>query len=99
MNKISYEERREAYREALVKWGAEAQLTKAEEELAELIVEICHMKLGRGDPEKLADELADATIMLEQLRQIFDINDAVCAHMDMKVRRLQLLIQRDGGTQ
>ena len=98
-NKITYEERRAVYQAAIEKYGEKAQLTKAVEELGELIVEICHMRLGRGDREALADELADATIMCEQLRQIFDINDEVCDHMDYKVLRLsQRICRKDTGT-
>ena len=47
------------------------------------------MRNGRGDRELFADELADLTIMLEQLCLIYDVNDLVCEHMDLKAIRLQ----------
>lgn len=37
----------------------------------------------------IIEEVADATIMLEQLRSIFNINDAVCEAMDAKIERLR----------
>ena len=48
------------------------------------------------DPDRMEDaipsiieEVADATIMLEQLRLIFGINDEVCEAMDAKIERLK----------
>ena len=38
---------------------------------------------------EMAEEIADVTIMLEQLGLIYDINDLVCWYMDAKVLRLQ----------
>ena len=89
MNKITYEERKAIYEVALQKWGAGAQAIVTVEEMSELTKEICKLHRGRIDMEALADEIADVTIMLEQLRLIFDLNDAVCHHMDIKVLRLQ----------
>ena len=37
------------------------------------------------------------TIMLEQLRIIFDMNDQVCEHMDKKIERLMGRIERDSA--
>ena len=38
--------------------------------------------------DSIAEEIADVTIMMEQLRYIFQINDDVCRYMDEKVARL-----------
>ena len=95
MNKVTYEERRAAYEAAEQAWGVDAQLTMAVEEMSELTKEICKMKRGKVDFEALADEIADVTIMLEQLKLFFALDDMVCEHMDMKIRRLQ---DRLGGT-
>lgn len=96
MNKISYEERKVVYEKALQTWGVEAQIMMAIEEMSELTKELCKHHRGRPNIEDIADEIADVTIMLEQLRLIFGVNDAVCAHMDYKVLRLQ---SRLGGVQ
>lgn len=89
MNQVTYEERKLTYLAAVHMWGVEAQTKMAIEEMSELIKEICKIGRGKSDMEAFADEIADVTIMLEQLRLIYDLNDAVCEHMDMKVRRLR----------
>ena len=94
MNKINYEDRKKVYQAALRKWGADLQTMMAVEEMSELTKEICKIKRGKMDMDALADEIADVTIMLEQLREIYGLNDAVCDHMDAKILRLQ---SRVGG--
>lgn len=88
MNEIDYERRKAVYAEAVERYGVEAQCLMVVEEMSELTKEICKISRGKIDLEGLADEIADVTIMLEQLRIMYDLNDAVCEHMDMKVRRL-----------
>lgn len=88
MNKISYAERSLAYAEAINMFGKNAQLIVALEELSEAQKEICKALRGKVDLDHLAEEVADATIMLEQVRQIFAINNEVCEYMDAKIRRL-----------
>ena len=94
MNKINYEDRKKIYQAAMRKWGADLQTMMAVEEMSELTKEICKIKRGKMDLDALADEIADVTIMLEQLREIYGLNDAVCDHMDAKILRLQ---SRVGG--
>ena len=94
MNKINYEDRKTVYQAALRKWGVDLQTMMAVEEMSELTKEICKIKRGKMDLDALADEIADVTIMLEQLREIYGLNDAVCDHMDAKILRLQ---SRVGG--
>lgn len=89
MNEISYEERRAIYGEALQRFGPEHQMNKFDEELGEFLTELARMRNGEGSIEKMAEELADLTIMLEQLRLIFNVNEKVCGYMDQKIRRLQ----------
>lgn len=89
MNKIPYEERVKTYTNALCRYGRNAQMVVALEELSECQKEICKILRGGGDLEHLAEEIADATIMLEQLQLIFTINDLVCQKMDEKILRLE----------
>ena len=96
MNKINYEDRKKIYHAALNKWGVDLQTMMAVEEMSELTKEICKIKRGKMDLDALADEIADVTIMLEQLREIYGLNDAVCDHMDAKILRLQ---SRVGGAE
>lgn len=93
MNKINYEERAKVYTDALETFGATAQLVVALEEMSEVQKEICKTLRGNGSILHLAEEVADATIMLEQVRQIFGINEEVCKAMDGKVARLQQRIE------
>ena len=93
MNKISFEERAEVYANALSTFGPNMQLIVALEEMAELQKEITKALRGDLHPMHLAEEVADATIMLEQLRQIFNINEEVCDMMDKKIARLAFRVE------
>lgn len=90
---MTYEERTNVYADALATFGANMQLIVALEELSEVQKEIC--KALRGDlyTSHLAEEVADATIMLEQVRQIFNINEAVSDIMNSKIWRLRQRIE------
>lgn len=93
MNKIGIEERSRVYAHALAVFGPGAQLIVALEELSEVQKEICKALRGKCNREHLAEEIADATIMLEQVRQIFAIDDEVCSAMNEKIIRLRHRIQ------
>ena len=97
MNKIGYVERCAVYSDAMDVFGGDTQLIVAVEELSECQKEICKVLRGDGDLEHLAEEVADATIMLEQVRIMFDINDATCRHMDAKIERLKKRIEARNG--
>lgn len=88
MNQIPYEIRRKVYTRAREVNGLDKQLVVAVEELSEVQKEICKVLRGEGSMAHLAEEIADATIMLEQLRLFFDINQKVCEQMDAKMTRL-----------
>lgn len=94
MNKIPYEKREEIYMDALAAFGPDIQLVIALEELSEIQKEICKALRGGIRPAHLAEEIADATIMLEQTRNIFGINEAVCRMMDDKIIRLRQRIEK-----
>ena len=96
MNKISYEQRAQVYTNALICFGEKAQMVMALEELSECQKEICKKLRGYSNLEHLAEEIADATIMLEQMRLFFGINDMVCEKMDEKVKRLDALLKNIG---
>ena len=88
MNKIPYEERVKTYTNAFIAYGEDRQIVKCLEELAERQQVICKVLYGEDTMEHMAEEIADATIMLEQMRMIFNINDKVCEYMDAKVKRI-----------
>ncbi len=86
---IPYEERRAVYEAAIDHYGVEHQIWKAVEEMSELIKELAKRQDEGGTThEALVDELADATVMLEQLRLLFGVNKEVRDRMDFKVCRL-----------
>ena len=64
------------------------------EEMSEVIKEITKLMRGELNREHLAEEIADATIMLEQLRNMFNINDSVSSWMDYKVAELQRKVRK-----
>lgn len=88
MNQVPYEDRCKVYTNALIQYGDRKQMVKCVEELAECQQAICKIILGGENFDHLAEEVADATIMLEQMRLMFNINDRVCEYMDEKVLRL-----------
>lgn len=89
MEKIDYDTRKCVYEEAIATWGAENQEKMVVEEMSELTKEICKHWRGRDNLDAIADEIADVTIMLEQLCLIYNLKPAVCNHMDKKIIRLQ----------
>lgn len=93
MNNISYEERSKIYADAAATFGENMQIVVALEELSEVQKELCKALRGRVNTFNLAEEVADATIMLEQIRQMFNINEQVCGYMDEKVLRLRQRIK------
>lgn len=88
MNKITYDQRVQTYTNALIHFGKANQLVVTLEELSECQKEICKVMRGQSNLDALAEEIADATIMLEQVRLIFSLNELVCEKMDEKVKRL-----------
>ena len=88
MNKIDHATRVAVYEKAIAHNGVLLQAIVALEELSEAQKEICKLLREKGDIEHFAEEIADATIMLEQLRVMFDCDEAVCRYMDEKVERL-----------
>lgn len=93
MNHITPEERAKVYADALNTFGANCQLVVALEELSELQKEICKALRGNINLVNLAEEVADVTIMLEQVQQIFLIHDSVGNMMDGKILRLRQRIE------
>jgi NTP pyrophosphatase (non-canonical NTP hydrolase) len=59
------------YQATITRWGVDAQYDQAIEECAELIAALKHFKRGKISQQTVIDELADATLMLGQLRWMF----------------------------
>lgn len=83
---------KELYKQVCDKYGADAQLNVAIEELSELIKEICKHKRGQDNLDAIAEELADVEIMCEQLRFIFGFEYRVDEWKKFKINRLTTLL-------
>lgn len=79
---------------AIKHFGVEGQINKAVEEMGELITELSRRYLPRYDKDRVAEEVADALIMLEQLRIIFGASK-VDGYIAEKLERLEKTINGD----
>lgn len=87
----------ELYKKAISKFGRENQIIKAIEELGELTVELSKY-LGKQssivfDVDKVATEITDVLIMLEQLAIIFDCEVELEYFRSLKLERLLGLVE------
>lgn len=82
-------EEREIFERALDLYGVEHQKLKLIEEIGELQAELCRMQDGRSDLDRIAEEMADVLICLDQLRMGLQCGGAVQAWRLRKVERLR----------
>ena len=82
------EDRLSLYKKAIETWGIEAQRNMAFEELGELNTILARDRRGRATKEEILTELADVTIMCEQMATIigFDLYEK---EMERKLIRLR----------
>lgn len=76
------------------KFGQQAQLNKAIEELSELIRAISRIET-ENDEKNLVEELADARIMIEQIEQHYKLKEKVKIWKMFKLERLNYYLQED----
>ena len=69
------EDRIKIYKEAIAKWGEEAQVNMLNEECGELITAVAQFRRGRTSHHDVMTELADASIMIEQLATMMNYED------------------------
>ena len=82
---------------AIAIFGMEMQQIVAMEELGELIQEISKQLRGKGDPEHLAEEIADVRIMLDQLVLMHNLFRKVDEYQDKKIIRLRERVFQEGS--
>lgn len=87
MNK---ENRIEIYKRAIKNWGEQAQIDMVNEECGELITAIAQFRRGRTSHHDVMTELADVSIMVEQLATIMNYED----FEKEKERKLGRLVER-----
>ena len=78
-------------------YGADIQSTVCMEECAELIQAVSKQKRGKSDKHHLAEEIADVTICLEMLMQIYEISDSYINNwIDIKMHRIEQRMNNGG---
>lgn len=77
------------YKQLIEKFGAEAQIIVAIEELSELQKELCKRLRGEAGIRKISEEMADVEIMLEQLKLIFENEHPVSLEKNYKINRIK----------
>ena len=85
---VSEIDEKEIYRQAIDKWGAEAQITMVFEEMAELQKELCKSLRGKENRIEIAEEMADVEIMLEQMKILYNAENLVESNKKYKLKRL-----------
>lgn len=85
------EEKRALLRRAVSLWGTMAQWNMVVEETSEMNAMINRVRRGRATTDQLAEEVADATIMLEQARLMVG-EGLVDRYIDKKLERLRMRI-------
>ena len=84
------------YRTAVNRYGKQAQLIVAVEELAELQKEITKHLRGENNQEHITEEIADVEIMLEQVKMMCDINESqITVWKKRKRERLKKKLEDD----
>ena len=88
---MTIENRKEIYESAVTKWGIAPQMNMTIEECSELIKSICKAHRYGDSPEiceSVIDEIADVTIMCEQMAFIFG-EELVQNKIEEKLKRLE----------
>ena len=93
-NVDSSKRNKEIYKKAITKYGLIAQIDMVFEEMSELQKELCKFKRGKSNISNIAEEMADVKIMLEQMELAFNIKDKVEFEKDLKIKRLEKIIER-----
>jgi NTP pyrophosphatase (non-canonical NTP hydrolase) len=79
---------RQILQAAIARFGRDAQHDMAIEECGELVVALSHIRRDRIPVSKLADEIADVAIMLEQLQILYGCHELVTDKVQHKLARL-----------
>lgn len=88
---MTHDERVDIMCSAVDTYGNGKQISKAIEELSELIRALARC----NDRDNIDEEIADVQIMIHQLVYIFDNSDQVKDWMDRKLERLKKRMEED----
>lgn len=88
---------KETCREAINKFGKEAQLAQFHEEIGELVTAIARLGRGRATTKDVAEELCDVYLCMHQMMVLFEIDDITVEYfVNAKLHRLQERIKKHG---
>lgn len=88
------------YKKALKVYGIETQINMVFEEMSELQKGLCKYLRGKEpivQKLRIAEELADVEIMLEQMKYILGLEKAVHNHKEYKIFRLKQRLDKEEG--
>ena len=87
LNQEKYDSLMSASKQAIEKWGVEAQIQQMIEESSELICELARIKReGRTSPEQITEEMVDCYIMIHEMICVFG-DDLFKSMFDKKMDR------------
>lgn len=89
-------DRIELYKKAINTWGEEAQVNMLYEECGELITAIAQFRRGRAMQKDVMTELADVSIMVEQIATLLNFEDYE-AEKNKKLKRLEKRLENYGN--
>ena len=87
-------EAHEIYRKAIETYGVEPQTKMAIEEMAELTNALMKFARGRVTVDDIVEEIADVSVMIQQLSIIFG-QKAVQLQIDYKTQRLAKRLNKE----
>jgi len=79
----------EIYQDAISTWGKEMQIIMCLEEMSELQKELIKNIRGKNNITLIAEEIADVSIMLEQMALIFNCHNTTVNYKKYKLARLK----------
>lgn len=85
---------KEVYTSALETFGAYTQTMMVFEEMAELQKELCKDLRGEDRADQIAEEIADVSIMLDQMMLLHNCEAAVAEVKSLKVDRLRRTVDK-----
>lgn len=89
------------YKKAIEKWGKDAQVMMAIEEMAELMKVLCHLQRKNKSVTKgeIVEEIVDVEIMIEQMKILFvddDVTRFYHGTREEKLKRLKEMLEGGG---
>lgn len=82
------------YKDAIAKWGSSAQTDMFVEEVGEVLTALNHFRRNRIGIDVVRNELADLTIMLEQLTVMYG-EDVINKFKAEKLARLKKRLENE----